>query len=79
MKLNDLLKFLTEASVAKPEAPKDAPLGQYLFAPHRADVPDPKEENTSIENDIFKDLGKHYKGADGGSKKLKRAYLLCLT
>ena len=79
MKLNALLKFLTEVSLdpagdtgrafmakkrlektARPEAPKDAPLGQYLFAPIRDDVPN--EPNTNLENQIQNDLTRHYAG-----------------
>lgn len=59
MKLNDLLKYLNEAP--SPEAPKDAPLGQYLFAPNRKGVP--PEKNTPLETKIFNSLANHYDGA----------------
>lgn len=58
MKLNDLLKYLNEAP--SPEAPKGAPLGQYLFAPNRKGVP--PEKNTPLETKIFNSLANHYEG-----------------
>lgn len=74
MGLNRLLKYLLETESweqasntrkikgTPPEAPEDAPLGQYLFAPARSDVPIPKEINTELEKQLSKDLGRHFEG-----------------
>ena len=62
MKLNTLLEFLLREAPAKPEAPKGAQLGQYLFAPQRKDTPEPKEPNTDLENEIQRALSDHYGG-----------------
>jgi len=66
MKLNTLLSFLL-TELAKPEAPKDAPLGQYLFAPIRTDVPE--EENTPLEDTLQQDLSWHYLGYGDAQRK----------
>jgi len=62
MRLNFLLKYLLKEVNLKPEAPKDAPLGQYLFAPERSDTPTPKEPNTELEDMLLANLGSHYSG-----------------
>lgn len=74
MRLNRLLKYLLETESweqasnrrkiegVPPEAPPDAPLGQYLFAPARSDVPKPKEKNTELEKKLSRDLGRHFEG-----------------
>jgi hypothetical protein len=59
MKLNTLLEYLLREE-SEPAASEDAPLGKYLFAPSRNDVPD--EENTKLENEIESDLISHYGG-----------------
>lgn len=75
MKLNSLLKYLNE--VAPAEAPKGAPLGQYLFAPNRKGVP--PEKNTPLETKIFNSLASHYEG-EGSVKSIDKnlATLLAL-
>jgi len=74
MRLNRLLRYLLETESweqassrrktegVPPEAPEDAPLGQYLFAPARSDVPTPKEKNTDLEKVLSRDLGRHFEG-----------------
>jgi hypothetical protein len=76
MKLNVLLEYLLRESESETEAPKGSPLGQYLFAQDRKDVPyeqnetGPTEENPKAidENELEAQLFNHYKGAgDAGS------------
>lgn len=76
MKLNDLLKYLTEASISSPDAPEGSPLGQYLFAPERKDTPKPKEINTDLENEIQQALSDHYSG--GGEAEKTEAGVMAL-
>lgn len=47
-----------------PEAPEDAPFGQYLFAPHRKDLsPEEKQESNTEAEMRFRDaLRNHYEG-----------------
>lgn len=72
MNLNTLLEYLLKEATLAPEAPKDAPLGQYLFAPERSDTPEPKEPNTSLENTLKQRLTQHYTGS-GNSKDIEKS------
>lgn len=67
MNLNTLLEYLLKEAALKPEAPKDAPLGRYLFAPQRKDTPTPKEQNTGGEDALLTSLERFY--SSGGSKE----------
>jgi len=49
----------------KPEAPADAPLGKYAFANVRAGSPKPPpEEDTEIENELYRYLINHFFGGN---------------
>ena len=54
----------------KPEAPADAPLGKYAFALDRVGRRNPpREENTEIENQLFRSLTRHF---DTGNTPLSK-------
>jgi hypothetical protein len=82
MKLNNLLHYLLEVKrpskkipAEPPEVPegyKNPPLGQYLFAPVRNDVPVPKEINTDDEQKMMKDLGSHF-GGEGSVGEIEQS------
>lgn len=68
MKLNTLLEYLLKEAI-RPEAPEDAPLGRYLFAPQRIDTPEPKEPNTDEEENLLRKLASFY-NADHAGKNI---------
>lgn len=50
--LKQYWNFLIKEDVS-PEAPQSAAFGQFMFAPSRQDLPDPKEPNTREEDQVF--------------------------
>lgn len=55
-------QILQEKKVTPPEGDPDDPLGEYVFASLRDDVPTPKEPDTAVEKDLAQAYNKHYHG-----------------
>lgn len=70
MKLNTLLEYLLREASERP-APEGSPLGQYLFAPSRSDVPY-EENEIPLEDELEDDLISHYAGT-GNISKIERS------
>lgn len=83
MRLDTLLEYLLREAKLAPEAPEGSPLGQYLFAQDRRDVPyeqnetGPTEENPKAidENELEAQLFNHYKGAGDAGFQKRREYI----
>lgn len=57
--------ILQENQALPPEGDPDDPLGEYVFAELRDDVPQPAEPDTPIEKDLAQAYNKHYHGRPG--------------
>lgn len=57
--------ILSENQVSPPEGDPDDPLGEYVFAELRDDVPQPAEPDTPVEKDLAQAYNKHYHGRPG--------------
>lgn len=55
-------QVITEKKIAPPEGDKTDPLGAYVFASLRDDVPQPAEPDTAAEKDLANAYDKHYHG-----------------
>lgn len=55
-------RILSEKMVVPPEGDEDDPLGEYVFASLRPDVPQPKEPDTALERDLADAFHKHFHG-----------------
>lgn len=55
-------QVISEKKVAPPEGDKTDPLGAYVFASLRDDVPQPAEPDTAAEKDLANAYDKHYHG-----------------
>lgn len=59
--------FLKEAKESQPEAPKSAPFGEYAWPSHRKGLP--KEEDTELEKQVYKDIKNHFASKHVGLPK----------
>lgn len=62
-------QILRENQVSPPEGDPEDPLGEYVFAELRDDVPQPAEPNTPVEEELAQAYNKHYHGRPGELQK----------
>jgi len=78
--MDSLLKlaylFEEKYAIKSPEAPKNAPFGEYAWAKYREGVPE--EQDTDIEKQIYNDIKKHFASKRIGLPKFTVRFLMKL-
>ena len=76
-KLSELASYFEKKYAEKqPEAPKNAPLGEWAWAKYREGVPE--EADTELEKKLYQDLKKHFASKRIGLPKLTVKILISL-